>query len=331
MMNRKHLLLVVLVVILLFSFGPAVPSEGAAVKTLKLGHIFAQDSSANLAVEMFINLVKERTNGAYSIDLFPNSQLGNERELCEAVSMGTLDITLCGDSFVNWYTPEYGALCGFFTWRDFDHAEKAFRSALGDEVSNVYSERFKTTVLDYWIRAPRYLCVQKPMHQLSDFKGYTLRIPDDVYYFECFKALGANPTPLAFDEIYMGLKQGTVNGLENPLEDLYNNSFYDVTQYIIETAHQISMFGMLINDKVLADMPADVRDIFKKSAVEAGDYQNKLMKEAESGYRAKLEEKGMQFMLPDDFEVWRNIINTDVSEKFADTWKPGILERALAF
>ena len=303
----------------------------AQVTTLKLAHIFAQDSSANLAVEKFIESVKQKTGGAYVIELFPNSQLGNERELCEAVTMGTLDMTLCGDSFVNWYTPEYGALCGFFTWRDYDHAEKAFRSELGEEVSKVYSERFQTSVIDYWIRAPRYLCVQKPMHKLSDFKGYTLRIPDDVYYFECFKALGANPTPLAFDEIYMALKQGTVNGLENPMEDLYNNSFYDVTKYIIETAHQISMFGLLVNDKVFAGLPADVQAIFKQSAIEAGDYQNKLMKDAESKYKADLEAKGMTFIMPDDFKTWRDIINTEVAQKFADTWKPDVLERALKY
>ncbi|NCB52717.1 MAG: TRAP transporter substrate-binding protein [Clostridia bacterium] len=304
--------------------------EKTEVTTLKLGHIFAQDGSANLAAEKFAELVSEKTDGAYVIEIYPNCQLGDERELCEAVTMGTVDMTLCGDSFIGWYVPEYSSLCAFFTWKSFDHAEKAYRGEIGAELTKAYSDKCNTTVLDYWMRAPRYLCSQKEIHNLSDLKGLTLRIPDDTLYYESFKALGANPTPLSFDEIYLALKQGTINALENPLEDLYNNSFYDVTKYVIETAHQISMFALMINDDVLAGLPADVQQILKDCALEAGDYQNDLMKAAQADYKKKLEDKGMTFIVPDDLQDWYDIINTEVPPKFAGTWKQGLLEQALA-
>ena len=297
---------------------------------LKLAHIFAQDGSANLACERFAELVSEKTNGAYAIEIYPNSQLGDERELCEAVTMGTVDMTLCGDSFIGWYVPEYASLCAFFTWESFDHAEKAYRGEIGEQLTAAYSDACNTTVLDYWMRAPRYICTTREIHNLADIKGLTLRIPDDTLYYESFKALGANPTPLSFDEIYMAIKQGTVEGLENPLEDLYTNSFYDVSDYVIETAHQISMFALMINDDVLAKLPADVREIFKECAIEAGDYQNELMKAAEADYRAKLEEKGVTFIMPDDIQDWYDIINTEVPPKFDGVWKEGLLEEALA-
>lgn len=308
---------------------PSAPKSDTKVTTLKLGHIFSQDGSANLACQKFVDLVKEKTNGAYEIQLYPNGQLGDEREETEAVTMGTIDMTLCGDSFINWYVPEYGALCGFFTWKSFDHAKKAYRGELGAEVTKAYSEKCKTTVLDYWMRAPRYVMTQKEVHNLKDIKNYTLRIPDDQYYFACFKALGANPTPLAFDEAYMALKQGTVNGVEQPLEDAFNASFYDNTKYVLETAHQISMFGLLINNDVLAKIPQDVQKTLKDCAIEAGDYQNKLMEAAESKYRGLLEEKGMKFIALDDIQQWRDIVNNQVNPQFAGTWKKGVLEQAL--
>lgn len=309
---------------------PAAPKAETKVTTLKLGHIFSQDGSANLACQKFADLVKEKTKGAYEIQIYPNSQLGDERELCEAVTMGTLDMTLCGDSFVNWYVPEYGALCGFFTWKSFDHAKKAYRGEIGAELTKAYSDKCKSTVLDYWMRAPRYVMTQKEVHNLKDFKNYTLRIPDDTYYSACFKGLGANPTPLAFDEVYMALKQGTVKGLEQPMEDAYNNSFYDHTKYVLETAHQISMFGLIVNNDVLAKLPQDVQKTLKDCALEAGDYQNQLMEAAESKYKKMLEDKGLKFIALDDIQQWRDIVNNQVNPQFAGTWKKGVLEQALA-
>lgn len=343
-MKKGSLAVIALVIVVVFALtacsspkAPGTPdkaapasSGGTKVTTLKLGHIFSQNGSANLASQKFADLVKEKTNGAYQIQLYPNSSLGDERELCEAVMMGTVDMTLCGDSFVNWYVPEYGALCGFFTWNSFDHAKKAYRGPIGDELTKAYSDKTKSTVLDYWMRAPRYVITKKEIHNLNDFKNYTLRIPDDVYYSACFKGLGANPTPLAFDEVYMAVKQGTVDGLEQPLEDAYNNSFYDNTKYVLETAHQISMFALIINNDVLAKLPQDVQKIFKDCAIEAGDYQNQLMENAESGYKNKLEEKGLKFIALDDIQKWRDIVNNEVNPKFADTWKKGLLDQALA-
>lgn len=305
-------------------------SKDEEVTTLKLAHIFSQDGSASLACERFKELVEEKTNGAYQIELYPNSSLGDERELCEAVSMGTIDMTLCGDSFIGWYVPEYASLCAFFTWKDFEHAKTAYRGEIGEELTAAYSAACGSTVLDYWMRAPRYICTTREIHSLADAKGLTLRIPDDTLYYESFKALGMNPTPLSFDEIYMAIKQGTVEGLENPLEDLYTNSFYDVSNYVIETAHQISMFALIINDNVLAGLPDDIKEILKECAIEAGDYQNSLMEAAEADYRAKLEEKGITFITPDDIDDWYDIINTQVPPKFEGTWKDGLLDRALA-
>jgi tripartite ATP-independent transporter DctP family solute receptor len=329
----KRVLAVVLALAMIFSIcacGTQAPAKAAEAKTLRLAHIFAQDGSANLACQKFAQIVEEKTKGAYKIEIYPNSQLGDERELCEAVTMGTVDMTLCGDSFIGWYCPEYLPLCAFFTWESYDHAKAAYRGSIGESLTAAYSKACGSTVLDYWMRAPRYICTTREIHNLNDMKGLTLRIPDDQLYYESFKALGANPTPLAFDEIYMAVKQGTVEGLENPMEDLYNNSFYDVNKYIINTAHQISMFALIINDKILAGLPADVQKIMKDAAIEAGDYQNELMEGAEADYKAKLEEKGMIFITTDDFDKWRDIINTEVPPKFADVWMPGLLEEALA-
>jgi tripartite ATP-independent transporter DctP family solute receptor len=340
-MKKKGIIRLAMILVLVFAVtacsSPSTPAASgqpatpaAETTTLKLGHIFAQDGSANLAVVKFADLVKEKTNGSYVIEIFPNSQLGDERELCEAVTLGTVDMTLCGDSFINWYVPEYGALTGFFTFQSFAHAERVYHSEVGAELTQAYSDGFNTTVLDYWIRAPRYVCSQKEIRTMADMKGLTLRIPDDMLYFASFQALGANPTPMAFDEIYMGLQRGTISALENPLEDLYNNSFYDVTDYIVETAHQISMFTPMINNDAFQKIPVDVQAIFFEAALEAGRYQNELMAAAEADYKTKLEEKGMTFIRPEDIQDWYAAINTEVPPQFAGVWKDGVLEKALA-
>ena len=150
--------------------------------------------------------------------------------------------------------------------------------------------------LAYWENGFRHVTNSKrPIETLEDFKGLKLRTMENELHIEAFQALGANPTPMSFGELFSGMQQGTVDGQENPYVTIALSKFNEVQDYISNTGHVYSPSILVVNKSFYEGLTEEQQQILQEAGVEAGNYQRKLNREANAKYLEELKEQGMKF------------------------------------
>jgi tripartite ATP-independent transporter DctP family solute receptor len=298
------------------------------IKEFKLGYINSPIGPMHEAAMRFGELLREATKGQYSVKVYPSSQLGNERELTEAVTLGTVDMTLSGPTPVSWYIPEYSMVNCPFIYKDLKHYMRVWDGEVGKFINGLLLEKKGLVVLDNWYRGPRYLTAKKEIKTLDDLKGLKIRVPEAEITLEVWKILGANPTPVPFNELFVALQQNVVVAQENPFEMIQTASLYDVQKFIMNTQHVASHYMLLIGDKQLKGLPEDAQKAIRETAVKAGEYQDKLMMDGESTILKALEAKGMKFVEMDP-KPWKELVLKQIPVKFAAKYKMDIFEKIL--
>ncbi|GAI05652.1 unnamed protein product, partial [marine sediment metagenome] len=183
-----------------------------------------------IAGEYFAELVKEKTNGEVEIQVFPSSQLGNQRDLIEGLIFGTLDLTLTSTAVLGNFLPKIAIFDLPFLFRDVKHAYKALDS-IGMEIGKELEPK-GIKLLAFFENGVRHLTNNvRPVRAPEDMKGLKIRVMEQKIYIEMMKALGANPTPMAFGELFTALQQGTVDGQENPVSHIWTKRFFEVQKY----------------------------------------------------------------------------------------------------
>ena len=217
----------------------------AAPVTLKLGHIAEPENPYGQGADHFAKLVKERTNGEVEIKVYPSSQLGNQRDLVEGLTFGTVDMTLTGTAVLGNFVPEvavfdlpsFSATCSMPTrpWTPW-----AWICAKGGEGQGMITWPSGKR------RAPHDQ--QRSPHQDPEsMKGLKFRVMEQPVYIEMMKALGASPTPMAMSELYTALQKGVIDGQENPLAHIATKHFYEVQKYLSLTGHTYAAEPVLIS------------------------------------------------------------------------------------
>ena len=329
---KKHLIVLTIVLclaLMLSSIGIFAAEEPAkVVKEFKLGYINSPFGPMHEGALKFGELLKQKTNGQYTVKVFPSSQLGNERELTEAVILGTVDMTLSGPTPVSWYMPEYSMVNCPFIYKDLQHYMRVWDGEVGRFINDKLLEKMGLVVLDNWYRGPRYLTANKEIKTLDDLKGLKIRVPEAEITLETWKILGTNPTPVAWNELYLALQQGVVEAQENPFEMIQTASLYDVQKYIMNTQHVASHYFLLISDKQLKSLPTDVQKAIKEAAVEAGEYQDKLMLQGETDRLAEIKSKGMIFVEL-DMKPWFDLVLSKIPETFSKKYDMDIYNKVI--
>jgi tripartite ATP-independent transporter DctP family solute receptor len=306
--------------------GPTV-NETPEVLELKLGYVMAPQGAAHEAAEEFANRVKQKTGGRVSVKLYHSASLGTDRQLTEGLLLGTVDIVLSGFASIVGFIPEYEALESPFAFRDYEHLDRVVYGRIGREASDLLKQRKGIEILAWWPRGPRYMTANKPIRYPAELKGMKLRVPELPIYIETWKCLGANTTPITYSEMFMALKQGVVEGQENPLEVIYTAGLYDVQKYVIETRHLIACYQLMIGRPALGKLSAADRTALREAALEVGEFEKKRMLELEAEYVLKLKEKGMTFVAVDDIAAFRDPVAAHLPVKFKDRWAPALYER----
>ncbi len=262
----------------------------AAPITFKLGHIAEPENPYALGASHFAKLVKVRSGGEIIIEVFPSCQLGNQRELIEKVSLGTVDMALTGTAVLGNFIPEVSIFDLPFLFRNVEHAYKAI-DTLGMELCNKGKERGFIT-LAIWENGIRHMTNNvRPIVTPDDMKGLNFRVMEQPVYIEMMKALGASPTPLAMSELYTALQQGVVDGQENPLAHIATKRFYEVQKYISFTAHTYAPEPLLISTVAWDKLSPAQQEILKKAAEDTRDWQRKLCRTTEQQFLAIIKDK----------------------------------------
>lgn len=269
------------------------PATAQDVLKLKLGHVAPTDEPYHQAAEKFAELVNKNTGGAVQIQIFPNSLLGGQRELLEGLQLGSVDITLTTAAVLSSFLPKTQVIELPFMFRDREHVYKVVDGPLAKEIYDG-DEKKKMKVIDTWENGFRNITNNvRPIEKPEDMKGVKIRVMENKMYIEMFKALGANPTPMARGELFTGLQTKVVDGQENPLGQIYTSRFYEVQKYATLSGHTYSPEVVVFSLATWKKIPAKYQEEILKASAEAKKFNRDLSAKMDKEYIGKLKEKGM--------------------------------------
>ena len=238
--------------------------------------------------------IKKRTNGKYEIQVFPASSLGKESDINQGLTLGTVDIILTGASFAgNTYKPL--AVTYFpFIFRDSEHLLKYAKSDVFSELAKGYDEKSGNHIvaLNYYGARNVTSAAAKPVAKPEDMKGLKIRVPDAPAYLAFPKSLGANPTPIAFAEVYLALQNGTVDAQENPLPTIEAKKFYEVQKNISLTGHIVDSLLTVVSGPLWQKLTPDEKKIFTEVMQEAAEKTGREIIASEIRLTEEFKKKG---------------------------------------
>jgi tripartite ATP-independent transporter DctP family solute receptor len=219
---------------------------------------------------------KKRTNGKFEIQVFPASSLGKESDINQGLQLGTVDIVITGASFAATSFPRLAVSYYPFTFRDAEHVVKYAKSDVFRELGEGYKKATggnTVTALTYY--GARHATSNKLFTTCEQMKGLKMRVPDAPAYTALPRACGANPTPIAFAEVYLALQNGTVDAQENPLPTIEAKKFYEVQKNIILTGHIADSLLTIVSGATMSKLsPAEQKllaDITQEAAANASN------------------------------------------------------------
>jgi tripartite ATP-independent transporter DctP family solute receptor len=290
-----------------------------AQTTLKLGHVLSKDSHYAAGATAFADEVAKRTGGRVKVQQFPSGSLGGEREMVEAVQLGTLDFVVTSTGPVGNFVPETLITDLPFLFRDYDHARKVLDGPIGLELLAKFPAK-GLIALAWGENGFRHLTNSKRQVNLpDDIKGLKIRTMENPIHMTAFKTLGAQPTPMAFPELYGALQQGTVDGQENPIPVIVSSRFSQVQKHLSLTGHVYSP-ALIITSPVVLDKlsPAD-RKAVQEAAVAGAQAMRKRVNEIETKGMEELKAQGVTIAAAVDkpsFQKALGIAYTEYARRF---------------
>jgi tripartite ATP-independent transporter DctP family solute receptor len=251
----------------------ACATAGAQPTKLKWAHVYETSEPFHKWSVWAAGEIEKRTNGRYHIDVFPASSLGKESDINQGLTLGTVDMIISGLSFAARTMPRMGVGYYPYTFRDGEHLLKWSKSDPFRQMTDEYRQKtgIQITAMTYY--GTRHSSSNKNFTDCAGMKGLKMRVPDVPAYLALPKACGANPTPIAFAEVYLALQNGTVDAQENPLTTIEAKKFYEVQKYIILTGHIVDSLATQVAPHVwnkLSDADKKVfTDVTQEAAAKA--------------------------------------------------------------
>lgn len=294
----RRIWIVILVMAVLFPFTPNLTSFAAPIE-MKLGHFAADTHPGNLASKMFAEAVEKRTNGQIKITIYPNNALGSPPEVLEQNILGAVDMSLPTQGQLGKYSKKFNCVMLPFIYKDYAHADRVLDGKfIPWAVKDL--DAAGLVFLSNWEWGFRNLTNSKrPVKVPEDAKGLKIRTPPELPTQAAMEALGAVVTTINFNELQMALKQGVVDGQENPIAVIYSNKLYETQKYLTMTGHNYNTMVHVISKKVWDKLTPEQQAIVKEESKKAGDWMRKTVREAEAQQIKDLEKFGMQVTYPD--------------------------------
>ncbi|MCR4922952.1 MAG: TRAP transporter substrate-binding protein [Lachnospiraceae bacterium] len=268
---------------------------------LKIGVSTAEGDPRNVAAREFADEIKEKTDGVISAVVYPSGQLGGDAELIDSIALdsGKVDVIITDASNYATYEPKMGISALPFLFSDFDTAWAFMDSDIEAGIEeNLVKDNMR--VLAHYCNGFRCVTNSKQaINSPEDMKGLLIRTPENPIIMATMSALGANPQPLSFSELYPALRQGTYDAQENPVPVIYNNKLYEVQTYLSVTNHIYSGMCFTIKESIWERLSDEQKKIVKEAALNSAESDRAENRKQTDDLISSLEEEGMQINYPD--------------------------------
>ncbi|MCB8888195.1 TRAP transporter substrate-binding protein [Vreelandella malpeensis] len=311
--------------------------EGATVGdhgsvTLRMGLGLAETSPQYLSSQYFADILDQRSEGRISVNIFPNSQLGDDVQMMEMLQTGTLDMTYPSTSPATGYVSELAVFDLPFLLPTREAAIEAMRSDAAQEMLDAFDGTgikalaFSENGFRQLTNSARPIASPEDVAGL-DVRGLSVRTMENPVHLAIWQTLGANPTPMAFGELFSAMEQGVVDGQENPWSTILTSNFYEVQEYGSETRHVYTPFIKMISQRAWDRLDPEYQELVQEAALQAADYEIQLASEYDDWARDQLEERGMQVTRLDDEQI---AAFQQAVQPVYDEWAPRIGEDLVA-
>lgn len=268
---------------------------------LKIGVSTAETDPRNIAAQEFAEEIAEKTDGRVTAVVYPSGQLGGDAALIDALATNSkkVDVVITDASNFATYEPKMGISALPFLFDDFDTAWAFMDSEIEAEAEKLLLSNNMRVLAHY---CNGFRCVtnsKKPVNSPEDMEGLLIRTPENPVIMATMTALGANPQPLSFSELYPALRQGTYDGQENPIPVIYNNKLYEVQEHLAVTNHIYSGMCFTISETVWKRLSLEEQTIVEAAALASAESDRINNREQTETLLTALEEEGMKITKPD--------------------------------
>lgn len=283
---------------------------------LRFAHTVPESDSQHQAALQFAKQVKARTNGDVEIQVFANSQLGNDTTLVTGVRSGTIDIGATGNPFVTGLVPKLNVLDLPYQFEDGPSAYRTLDGPVGRSLlDELGAHRIKG--LAFWEIGFRSLGNNKrPINKADDIRGLKIRTTPNPSHIKAFQLLGASPQPMPFAEVFGALESGAVDGQENPPTLMVSAKLYEVQKYVSMTRHAYTALVVLMNKTKFDALKPEYQKILLEEAAAAATFQRKLNADNERSAIAQLRAKGVQVNEQPDVASIRNVVREETRQLY---------------
>lgn len=244
----------------------------AAPKVIRLGHVGYPGSLLAISADEYAKRVNEALKGRYEVKVFHSSQLGSDEDMLKGIKVGVLEM-FQPSTIMSTVDPRFGVFEMPYLFKDRAHVKRVFDDAKIKKLLLDPLPAKGLRVLGVWENGFRVITNNvRPIVKPEDLKGIKLRVPGGVWRVKMFKAYGANPTPLAYGEVFAALQAGVMDGQENPFAQIYGGKFQEVQKYLSLSDHVYTPSYLIVSEKYWKTVPKDAQQVLAKIAVDVADF-----------------------------------------------------------
>lgn len=308
----------------------AVALAASAQTTLRFAHTQPTGDTHHLAAVRMAELVAQATGGALRISIHPAGELGNDPAILEGVRLGTIDIGQTGNPFYTRFEPKLNALDIPFLFASHEHVYRVVDGEVGRGLL-AELEKHRLKGLAFWeIGFRKITNSRRPIVTPADLQGLKIRTTPNPAHVEAFRLWGANPTPMAFTEVYLALETRAVDGQENPLNIIRSNRFHEVQRHLSFTDHAYTVSIVSMNLARFRALPEAQQKALVDAAREAAIYQRRLNREQEGQDLAAIKAAGVEVVERVDTEAFRRLALEPVKAAYVAQHGAALVDAILA-
>jgi TRAP-type transport system periplasmic protein len=268
---------------------------------IKLAHSYTQDQPQHRCGAQVIADTVKKADAGMTVKVYPNSQLGEDADRISSVVSGDIDMDIQGASALGAVHEPISVVDAAYAFDDGEHFQRFFSGTASEEVTKSFADETGVEVLGAWSAGARQFTANEPIREPSDLDGLRMRFPDSPQYLTNAKALGAKATSVAYEELYLALQQGTVDGQENPIVNIDAVNLQEVQSHVSMSDHQINS-NLVIIGEVWQELSAKQRDVLGSAVDKAVEQVPGCVAEDEKKIVQQWEKSG-DLTVVDDVDV----------------------------